>query len=607
MEDESGFDIDKVSPIWIVTALCIVPLGLYYMLNLLSPLMHLFTDMRISEVTFLIRIVKQAAKIIQIYVYPIKSLRTLPMKEAIATPHGFKHDRTFMLLQKTESGYKNMAVSRYPEMTQFLQTLDTTNSTISVTYLAYGDTSKETTIQVPLNPDTEPLDPIEITMYSSSTSAYIMPDNYNDWFTSHFGYPVLLIYLSTNRRRVLFQDMLPTEPPALSRIIKTYIPIPTAFLPSSLIPPSPPNITFADCAPYLLCSATSLSNVSARLPPGTKMDVSKFRPNLVVSGAAEPFEEDYWARVLVAGKTEIALKHNCVRCKSINVDYGTGKQGEGPEGEVLKRLQKDRRVDGGRNWSPVFGRYGFWGAKGEERGKEVVWRVGDGVRVVGTNNERTAFTDPKSKPVPTLPNGHLINLPNEALLQIASHLQGTFKERTPHCDLISLVSTCKRFPPIIRKVLYTTPILDSAKVSSLLQILFRYPDLRSKFYSLTVVSNPIRGQKAVNLGTPRTLPMDSDTKKEGATHLSTDAFDSPSLLLGLTLKMLPRLTALYLGGTVLFYLPLIRSITVVINSTRNPLESMPNMDCVLQTLGSQLTTLELPQRHTSQALCADEK
>ncbi|KAK1918036.1 hypothetical protein P3342_000754 [Pyrenophora teres f. teres] len=117
--------------------------------------------------------------------------------------------------------------------------------------------------------------------------------------------------------------------------------------------------------------------------------------------------------------------------------------------------------------------------------------------------------DPKSKPVPTLPNGHLINLPNEALLQIASHLQGTFKERTPHCDLISLVSTCKRFPPIIRKVLYTTPILDSAKVSSLLQILFRYPDLRSKFYSLTVVSNPIRGQKAVNLGTrsrPRTGP-----------------------------------------------------------------------------------------------------
>ncbi|KAI0572453.1 MOSC domain-containing protein, partial [Pyrenophora tritici-repentis] len=185
MEEESGFDIDKVSPIWIVTALCIVPLGLYYMLNLLSPLMHRFTDMKISE----------------IYVYPIKSLRTLPMKEAIATPQGFKHDRTFMLLQKTDSGYKNMAVSNYPEMTQFLQILDLVKSTITVTYLAYGDNSKQSTIQVPLIPDTEPLDPIEITMHSSPTSAYIMPDNYNTWFSSHLGYPVLLVYLSTNRRR----------------------------------------------------------------------------------------------------------------------------------------------------------------------------------------------------------------------------------------------------------------------------------------------------------------------------------------------------------------------------------------------------------------------
>ncbi|EDU41513.1 MOSC domain containing protein [Pyrenophora tritici-repentis Pt-1C-BFP] len=383
MEEESGFDIDKVSPIWIVTALCIVPLGLYYMLNLLSPLMHRFTDMKISE----------------IYVYPIKSLRTLPMKEAIATPQGFKHDRTFMLLQKTDSGYKNMAVSNYPEMTQFLQILDLVKSTITVTYLAYGDNSKQSTIQVPLIPDTEPLDPIEITMHSSPTSAYIMPDNYNTWFSSHLGYPVLLVYLSTNRRRVLFQDMQTTEPSTLSRTIKTYIPIPTALLPSSLLPPptSPPKITFADCAPYLICSKTSLSNVSDRLPPGSTMDITKFRPNLVVSGAAEPFEEDYWARVLVGGKTEILLKHNCVRCKSINVDYGTGKPGQGPEGEVLKKLQGDRRVDQGMRWSPVFGRYAFWG--GGENGKkgkaeEVVWRVGDRVRVVGTNNRRTVSSWP---------------------------------------------------------------------------------------------------------------------------------------------------------------------------------------------------------------------
>lgn len=50
MEDDHEFNIEKVSAIWIVTGLCIVPLGLYFMLNLLSPLMHRFTAMKISEV-----------------------------------------------------------------------------------------------------------------------------------------------------------------------------------------------------------------------------------------------------------------------------------------------------------------------------------------------------------------------------------------------------------------------------------------------------------------------------------------------------------------------------------------------------------------------------
>ena len=117
------------------------------------------------------------------------------------------------------------------------------------------------------------------------------------------------------------------------------------------------------------------------------MDIEKFRPNIVVEGAYEPYEEDYWGRVTVKGGTEILLPHNCVRCKSINIDYKTGKPGEGPSGEVLKRLQKDRRIDVGAKWSPVFGRYGFWG-----KGREEVWRVGDRVNVVKVNDGPTVWS-----------------------------------------------------------------------------------------------------------------------------------------------------------------------------------------------------------------------
>ena len=52
-ERERVFEIEKVSPIYLVTALCVVPFAIYYLLNFLSPLIHRITAMTISEVCFL--------------------------------------------------------------------------------------------------------------------------------------------------------------------------------------------------------------------------------------------------------------------------------------------------------------------------------------------------------------------------------------------------------------------------------------------------------------------------------------------------------------------------------------------------------------------------
>ncbi|KAI4674563.1 uncharacterized protein J4E88_008299 [Alternaria novae-zelandiae] len=232
--------MEKVSPMWIITALCVVPFGMYQLLNLLSPLMQRLTAMKISA----------------IYIYPIKSLRAVKVTEAIATAHGFKHDRSFMLLQKTEEGYKNMAVAKYPEMTQFLQEMS--NDTITIRYIAYGDSSKATSIQIPLEPDTDKLSPINIDMHSSPTSAFLMPQKYNDWFTSCFGYPVIFVYLGTNRRTVQFQDMQPAAPSPLTRFLSKYVPFTASYVEKAMGLHKPSaaeswKITFADCAPYLFC------------------------------------------------------------------------------------------------------------------------------------------------------------------------------------------------------------------------------------------------------------------------------------------------------------------------------------------------------------------
>jgi uncharacterized protein YcbX len=293
----------------------------------------------------------------------------------------------------TPKGPEPMAVSRQPEMTQFFQEIEGYNDTdgsLRITFRAFGNTSAEKSLTIPLTPDTAKLEPYEVTLHNSPTPAFKMPTKYDDWFSSCFGYEVMLVYLGTNTRPVLFEDMQPIEPDPLTRFLRDKLPFTKGYVERimGLRQNQQWRISFADCAPYLIASQTSLEDVSSRLPEGTEMDMEKFRPNIVIAGAFEAYQEDYWGKLKINNKTEIIMAHNCVRCASINIDYNTGKPGTGPEGQVLKKLQHDRRIDIGAKWSPVFGRYSFWGV---QDGDEMV-RVGDRVNVSKVNDGLTIWS-----------------------------------------------------------------------------------------------------------------------------------------------------------------------------------------------------------------------
>jgi hypothetical protein len=286
-----------------------------------------------------------------------------------------------------------MAVSRQPEMTQFFQEIEGYNDTdgsLRITFRAFGNTSAEKSLTLPLTPDTAKLEPYEVILHNSPTPAFKMPAKYIEWFTSCFGYEVMLVYLGTNTRPVLFEDMQPIEPDPLTRFLRDKLPFTKGYVERimGLRQNKQWRISFADCAPYLIASQTSLEDVSSRLPDGTEMDMEKFRPNIVVAGAFEAYQEDYWGKLKINNKTEIIMAHNCVRCASINIDYNTGKPGAGPEGQVLKKLQHDRRIDIGAKWSPVFGRYSFWGV----RDADEMIRVGDRVNVSKVNDGLTIWS-----------------------------------------------------------------------------------------------------------------------------------------------------------------------------------------------------------------------
>lgn len=291
-----------------------------------------------------------------------------------------------MILKVHPDRYENMLVSSFPVMTLFLTDIlfpehdESGIGEIVVSHKIPGENESKT-INIPLRPETSDLEIIGVTMHDSPTKAYLMDSRYNNWFSSCFGYDVVLAYLGENFRPVLFPTI--TSGPSKNSWLSTiHSNIPIIGRPKD----DREQITFADCAPYLLVSETSLQDVSARLPEGEQMDISKFRPNIVVEGAESAWEEDFWGKVRL-GDAEVNLLQNCVRCKSINIDYATGKPGTGEAGAVLKKLQKDRRVDAGAKYSPVFGRYGFL----ELRDQEKRIAVGDEVTVTARNSERTKW------------------------------------------------------------------------------------------------------------------------------------------------------------------------------------------------------------------------
>ena len=333
-------------------------------------------------------------------------MRPIPLSNVEVTPHGFPYDRRFMLFkvmeEHGEKKLRRMTVTNTTEMVLYHPRFDLSKShkdfagTITVAYCPPGEKSKE--INIPLKPDISNLEVVDTALHSSPTKAYIMGDNYNSWFSSNFGYPVVLVYLGPHLRPVR-GNLSPNAANKGSK--KTWLSSVTENLPGWVSSDTghEEGITFADVAPYLVVTEESLHDVSARLPEGVEMDITKFRPNIVVSGATECYDEDFWGglRITVSmqeeienNEVELILTNNCARCQSLNIDYATGKIGTDETGTVLKKLMKDRRVDTGHKWSPVFGRYGFLKADGLPN-RNI--SIGDEVTVCKRNNERTALGD----------------------------------------------------------------------------------------------------------------------------------------------------------------------------------------------------------------------
>ncbi|KAF3216458.1 hypothetical protein TWF679_003073 [Orbilia oligospora] len=287
-------------------------------------------------------------------------------------------------------------------------------------------------IEFPIIADYKTLEKVDLSIHLSDCVGYDMGPEYQEFFTKHLGYPAKLVCVGDSTREVK-GNLAPNQTHltkendfdngrgsgsttttttttagsngwfifGLFTWVLWYL---LGWNKNDIEGHSKYTIQFADVAPVLVTSTVSLEELNSGKGEDGKnelvLDVTKMRPNIVLEPSAPnemtPFEEDYWAELEVSnGKNDddkkearrILLTGNCGRCKSLNVDYETGKQLP-VHGQMLKRLSDmKRRVDAGYGYSPIFGRYGFI----EKGSLEKDVRVGEEVTVTKKNEERTVF------------------------------------------------------------------------------------------------------------------------------------------------------------------------------------------------------------------------
>ncbi len=247
-----------------------------------------------------------------VHLHPVKSTAVRPVLLGDVEPWGLAGDRRWMVVDATGE-----CVTAREEHRLFSVVADTT-ATDPALFSALRLTA----------PGIEPLDvdvpegpALPVTVHGRGLEGTVAPAAAGAWFGAVLGRDDLrLVHVRT----------------------------PRALNPSHGRPGE--ATAFADAYPLTLASAASLRRLHEWLAetaleqgeqPAAPLAVERFRPNLVVDGDLEPFEEDGWRRVHV-GSVQLRAVKPVDRCVMTTVDPITLQRSHEP----IRTLARHRKWDG---------------------------------------------------------------------------------------------------------------------------------------------------------------------------------------------------------------------------------------------------------------------
>ncbi|RIA96948.1 hypothetical protein C1645_871773 [Glomus cerebriforme] len=263
----------------------------------------------------------------ELYIYPVKSCRGIKVNSWKINQYGFKYDRFWMLVDDQNKSLTQREHSKLALISPIIQENDDDDNG-GVLILTNPENDQE--LILPLLPNKENHSKLSVTICGEIIMAYDCGKESLKWISDYLGFEAKIVYKSIEESRFIEKNL-----PSKDELLKQ------------------PETAFSDGYPFLIISEESLSDLNKRLSlPVTSRN---FRPNIVVKGCKEPFEEDTWKKIVI-GETNDNLFFvvaRCIRCVMTTVNPETGvKEGLDP----LKTLQSYRRVDPGAKYKACFGK-----------------------------------------------------------------------------------------------------------------------------------------------------------------------------------------------------------------------------------------------------------
>ena len=237
-------------------------------------------------------------KVIEINIYPVKSLGGISLEECLIEKRGFQFDRRWMLTDKNGEFFTQR---EFPKMATLSISVNGESLTVS--------SSEGEKIEVPFQFERNQTQ--KVTVWNSVCDALILPKEINEWFSGILETDCQLVYMPDESEREINQFF------QLNNEI----------------------VSFADGYPFMLLAENSLNDLNEKLE--AKLPMNRFRPNLVIDDA-EAFAEDRWKKIQI-GKTIFRSTKPCARCVMTTIEQNSGKfDGKEPLKTLAKyRLAKD--------------------------------------------------------------------------------------------------------------------------------------------------------------------------------------------------------------------------------------------------------------------------